>query len=173
MLTTIQAGHWTLDNAEMNATFMKALEEIMRARDIPFGHEDNRIMCFPHVINICTTHVIDSFTNTALADEQAEFNAALPPVVPAEQTYEEAYDRDPIALCRCTIRAIHASGLRRDHFHEMICNGNTKGWFKLPENANETIKVLEVQLIHDVRTRWDSVFRMIHHFRELWPVSNP
>jgi hypothetical protein len=171
VLTTVQAGHWTLDNAEMNATFMRAFEDIMRAREIPFDHEDNRIMCFPHIINICTTHVIESFTDTALADDQADFDADLPPMVPAEQTYEEACGRDPIALCRCTVRAIRASGLRRDHFHEIVCSGNTKGWFKSPEDPTETIKVPEVQLIHDVRTRWDSVFGMIHRFRELRPVS--
>jgi hypothetical protein len=172
VLTTIQAGHWTLDNAEMNATFMRALGEIMRAREIPFDPDDNRIMCFPHIINICTTHVFESFTDTALTDDQADFDAALPPMVPAEQTYEEACGRDPIALCRCTVWAIHASGLRRDHFHEIVSNGNTKGWFKSPEDPNETIKVPEVQLIHDVRTRWDSIYKMIHRFCELRPVSN-
>lgn len=168
-----QGGHWTLGNAEMNVTFMKAFEELMRARDIPFDYEGNRIMCLPHITNICTTHVIESFTNTTLADEQVEFNVAFPPLVPAEQTYDEACGRDPIALCRRTVRAIRESGLRRDHLHEIICTGNAKGWFKSPSDPDKIIQIPKVQLLHDVRTYWDSIFQMIHRFRALRPVSNP
>jgi len=144
MLTTCQCGHWTLDNAEMNATFMKAFEDLMRIRDVPFDHRDNRIMCFPHIINICSTHVIESFTNTALADEQAEFDPTLPPLVPAEQTYDDACGRDPIALCRSTVRAVRASGQRRDQLQVIICDGNANGWFRSPENPNEIIQIPEV-----------------------------
>jgi len=75
----------------------------MRIQDVPFDHRDNCIMCFPHIINICSTHVIESFTNMALADEQAEFDPTLPPLVPAEQTYGNACKHDPIALCHSTV----------------------------------------------------------------------
>ena len=105
-----QGGHWTLDNAEMNATFMKEFEELMHAQDIPFDHKDNCIMCFPHITNICATHVIKSFTNETLVDNQVEFDASLPPQVPAAQTHDKANERDPIALCRGTVHAIRASG---------------------------------------------------------------
>jgi hypothetical protein len=168
-----QGGHWTLDNAEVNVTFMKAFEELMQARDIRFDYEDNRIMCFPHITNICTTHVVESFTNPTLADDQAEFDAASPPLVPDEQTYDEACGRDPIALCRSTVRAIRASGKRRDHLRQIIREGNAKGWFKSSEDPNVTIQIPELELLHDVRTRWDSIFSMIHRFRVLRLVSNP
>ena len=173
MLTICQGGHWTLDNAEMNTTFMKEFEELMHARDIPFNHKDNCIMCFPHITNICTTHVIESFTNSALTVDEVEFNAAFPPQVLAEQTNDEACARDPIALCRCTVHASRASGKRWDHFHEIIHNGNAKGWFKLPENPDKTIQLPDMQLLHDIRTCWDSVYQMICCFRELWLVCNP
>jgi hypothetical protein len=150
---------------------MKALAELLKARDIPFDYEDNRIMCFPHITNICTTHVVESLTNASLADAQAEFDAALPPRDATDQSYEDAHSRDPIALCRCTVRAVRASGQRRDHFHEIIRDGNAKGWFKSADNPPETVKVPELQLLHDVRTRWDSIFQMIHRFHELRPVS--
>ena len=42
------------------------------------------------------------------------------------------------------------------------------GWF----TSQETIEVPEVQPLHDVKTQWDSVYKMIRHFRELRPVSN-
>jgi len=172
MLMMCQCGHWTLDNAEMNATFIKAFGELMHARDFPYDPEDSRIMCFPHIINICSTHVIESFTNTALADEQAEFDPTLPPLVPAEQTYDEACARDPIALCRSIVRAVRASGKRREHMQGIIREGNAKGWFRSQEDTNETIQIPDVQLLHDVRTRWDSVFRMIQRCCILRPVSN-
>jgi len=37
---------------------MAALEALYRERNIPFDAQDRRIMCFPHVINIATQHVI-------------------------------------------------------------------------------------------------------------------
>ena len=140
---------------------MKALEALLRARDITFDYADNRIMCFPHVINICAAHTIKSFTDPELVDNQAEFSVASFPGN-GEQTYQEAVERNPIALCHSTVRAIRASGSRRDHLLEIIQTGNEKGWFKLPE----------LQLIHDVKTRWDSVFFMIRRFRGLRPVSD-
>ena len=167
-----QGGHWTLDNAKMNATFMKEFEELMHAQDIPFDHKDNHIMCFPHITNICATHVIKSFTNETLVDDQVEFDASLPPQVPAAQTHDEANEHDPIALCWGTVHAIRASGQWRDHFHKIICNGNAKGWFKSPENPDKTIQIPDVQL-HDIRTRWDLVFQMIYRFHELRPVHSP
>jgi len=158
MLTTCQCGHWTLDNAEMNVTFMKAFEDLICIQDVPFDHRDNCIMCFPHIINICSTHVIESFTNMALADEQAEFDPTLPPLVPAEQTYDDVCGRDPIALYCSTVRAVHASGQRCDQLQAIIHDGNANGWFRSPEDPNEIIQIPEVQLLHDVRTQWDSVF---------------
>jgi len=168
-----QGGHWTLDNAKMNVTFMKAFQEEMRIWDIPFDHKDNRIMCFPHIINICTNHVIEKFTNTVLVDNQVEFDAACCPLDPAEQTYNEAYRCDPIALCHSTVRAIRASGKQCDHLRTIICNGNAAGWFKSLVEPCEKIQIPEVQLLHDIRTHWDSVFRMTHRFHELQPISNP
>jgi hypothetical protein len=150
---------------------MKELEKLLRARKVAFDSLDNRIMCFPHIINICSTHVIKSF-NTDLMDDQDVFDAKPPPSDPAKQTYKEAVKRDPIALCRSTVRAIRASGARRDQFQKIIHDGNEARWFKSPQDSKETIRVPEKQLLHDVKTRWDSVFKMIGRFRELRPVSN-
>jgi hypothetical protein len=67
-LITIQVGHWTLDNAANNGTFMEELERLLHQRDINFDHMDRRIMCFPHVINICCQHILTKFTNVNLVD---------------------------------------------------------------------------------------------------------
>jgi hypothetical protein len=147
----------------------------VHARDIPFCHKDNHIRCFPHVTNICSTHVIEAFTNTALVDDSGGFiaSAAYPPSDPDSQTYEEAVARDPIALCRSTVRAIRVSGERRDHLADIIRDGNDKGWFKAPEDPTQTIQVKALQLVRDMKVRWDSLYYMINRFRKLRPVCQP
>ena len=142
------------------------------ARDIPFNHKDNRIMCFPHVVNICTTHVIEGFTDLSLVDETREFTPSLPPSDPDRQTFDEAITRDPIALCRSAIRAIQASGQRRDQFEETIVDGNNRNWFRDPDNASKDYKVPHLQLLRDIKTRWDSVYYMIRRFRQCRPVCD-
>jgi len=151
---------------------LEHLEELLDARDIPFDAQDRNIMCFPHVTAICVTHVTEAFTDIALASDDAEYsvaNAALPPADPERQTYEEAVARDPIALCRGAVCAIRASGKRRDHFCEIIRDGNDKEWFK--NEKGETIQIPNLELLRDVRTRWDSLYKMISRFRDLRQVS--
>ena len=104
----------------------------------------------------------------ALANDDAEFVASLPPRDPDRQTFKEAHMRDPVVLCCGSVCAIRASGKQRDLFNEVIQDGNAKGWFKQGDKA---ILVQRLQLLHDVRTRWDSLYQMIHRFREMRPVS--
>ena len=77
------------------------------------------------------------------------------------QTYEEALACDPIALCCSTVCAIRASGKRRNHFNEIICDGNAKGWFRDPKDPEQVIQLKQCELLRDVRTRWDSLYQMI------------
>jgi hypothetical protein len=176
MLTPAQGGHWTLDNASLNDAFLKELGILLRPHEVEFDHKENHIRCFPHVTNVCSTHVIEAFTNITLVDDTGEFiaSASGPPSDPDTQTYEEAVGRDPIALCRSTVRAVRASGKRRDHLAEVIEDGNKKGWFKSIEDPTKTIQVKPVQLIRDMKVRWDSLYLMINRFRKLRPVClNP
>jgi hypothetical protein len=139
---------------------MEELGKLLRAQNIPFHSEDRQIMCFPHIINICCQHVISDFTNIELSESADDFFADLLPDRPHLQSFEEAIKRDPVALGRNIVRALWASGQRRDTFDETICDGNSKGWFK----------VKQLQLLQDVRTRWDSVYYMLKHLHELHPV---
>jgi hypothetical protein len=107
LMTTFQVGHWTLDNAANNGTFMEHLEILLRLRDIDFDAEDRRIMCFPHIINICCQHIIKEFTNVELVD------AAAPTQTPGPSnalSYEDAVKRDPIARGRNVVHVLRASG---------------------------------------------------------------
>jgi len=164
-LITIQVGHWTLDNAANNGTFMEELERLLHLRDIDFDHMDRRIMCFPHVINICCQHILLKFTNVNLVD-----NAGVTelPSSANEQSYEEAVSSDPIARGRNIVHVLRSSGQRRDRFNEVVVDGNAKGWFIV---GNKVVVLPHLQLLRDVPTRWDSVYFMIRRLREMRPVS--
>jgi hypothetical protein len=82
-------------------------------------------------------------------------------------SYEDACKSDPISLCRKIARTVRSSGPRREEFHELIIKGNAKGWFKV-DGKISNVPVL--QLLLDMRIRWDSTFIMIKRFIELQPV---
>ena len=150
---------------------MLELQNRLLERDHTFNHRDRRIMCFPHIINICCQHVISDFTDAALAEAADVFVESLPPDIPDRQTFTDALKRDPIALGRNIVRILRGSGQRRDGFDELIREGNKKGWFE-GGNPPTTIQLKHLQLLHDVRTRWDSVYFMIKRLRELRPVCH-
>ena len=92
-LVITQVGHWTLDNAANNGTFMEQLERLLHKRDIDFDHLDRRIMCFPHVINICCQHIIAKFTNVAFGDLNG---VAQLPSPANNQSFDDAVKSNPI-----------------------------------------------------------------------------
>jgi hypothetical protein len=124
---------------------MKALERELVSRDIAFDFSDNCICCFPHVINLCTSHVIESFTSSSRADgEQGDDADGLNPC-------------NPIAKCRSFVRAVCASGARCARFFNAIRLGNELGTFQLRE----------LELLQDCKMHWDSTYQMISHFQLL------
>ena len=116
---------------------MEELGKLLCAQNIPFHSEDRRIMCFPHIINICCQHVISDFTHIELSESAEDFFADLLPDCPHLQTFEEAVKRDPVALGHNIVHALRASGQRRDTFDETICDGNSKGWFEVKQLKDE------------------------------------
>jgi hypothetical protein len=138
---------------------MIELKKLFEKRDRPFDPIDSRILCFPHVINICVQHTIKKMTDIELVDSEEETDA-LGEV--------EVGRRDPIALGRVIVSKIRASGKRQDAFESNIIAGNNMGWFMHGDNV---VKIPNLQLLRDVRTRWDSTYQMIRRLRELRPVS--
>ena len=90
-----QVGHWILDNAPNNGTFMKELGALLHSRDINFDALDRQLMCFPHVVNICCQHIIQKCTDIALADAPEQIQVAAH--VGEPQSREDAVKRGPIA----------------------------------------------------------------------------
>ncbi|KAF8870089.1 hypothetical protein BD779DRAFT_1456019 [Infundibulicybe gibba] len=147
----LAVGHWTMDNAENNNTLMQHLAVGITTPELPFGAKENRIMCFPHIINICTQHMIADFSATT----NEEYNDSMEvnddflkaPLFPQAQTYEDACARDPIALGRNIVRVIRASGQRREEFRKWIVMCNQQELFRTPEGV--PVRVRELELLHD------------------------
>ena len=64
-----------MDNASNNDTFIASLEELLRRRDTIYDSSQHRIICFPHVVHICVTHVVKQFTK-APQEEPEDFSDA-------------------------------------------------------------------------------------------------
>lgn len=145
---------------------MEEIGRCLRTREIEFDSQDRKVMCFPHIVNLSSGRVIEGLTKV-LEDVPEDWEP--PPFTHTKQSYAEAVARDPIALGRAVVRAIRASGTRREAFDDAIETGNAKNWFK---DGKKTIRVKPLQLLRDVSTRWDSVYYMINRLREMRPVSH-
>ena len=167
-----QGGHWTLDYALNNGTFLHELAILLEARDIVFDAIDHRIMCFTHVINTCCQHVIASFTNVALAESAKLSVGALPSSLPDQQTFEDAVKWDLVALGHNIVHILQSSGQRRDLFEDVIHDGNAKGWFLDDNVFPKPYELPLVQLLCDMVVRWDTLYYMVRCLPELRPVRS-
>src|SRR5258707_4739340 len=76
---------------------------------------------------------------------------------------------DPIKRAHRIVRIVRSSDQRKQVFKNVISTGNNSGWFR--SHNNEVIKLPNLELLRDVKTRWDSVYRMIEGLLEPWLVS--
>ena len=182
-----------LINVENNATAMKELEELFKNKGIKFNHEDNRIPCYPHIINICVSHIVSSLTkvnagsleddsddDSVLSEDESDDGGYVGEESEAENddTNEDeflalrewfaALKRDPVGRARVVVRTVRASGQRKDEFLSTIKTGNKKGSFK--DQEGNQIVVKELQLLKDVRHCWSSLYLMLQRLHELHPV---
>ncbi|KAF8547373.1 hypothetical protein OG21DRAFT_1527205 [Imleria badia] len=77
-----------------------------------------------------------------------------------KKLYLNAMKKNPVVLGRDIVCVIHASGIQHNKFVKTIATGNLQEWFKSP--ADESVKVPGTQLLHNIKTRWDSIFYMIN-----------
>ena len=165
LMTTLQAGHRTLNNAANNGTFLEELEILFRECDIDFDHLDRWIMCFPHVINICCQHIIAKFTNVNLIDLA---HVAELPLAADGQSFDDAVSSNPIACGRNIVHVLRSSGQHHERLKEVIVDGNAKGWFVA---GGIEVMVPPCQLLRDIKTQWDSVYFMIRCLCKMQLVS--
>jgi hypothetical protein len=88
---------------------VEILQDLLTQWDIEFNHWDRCIQRFPHILNICSGHVLDALTNQSIIKiASSQF------LVPLEdlddrQTYQEVLKRDPVSLGCSIINILHAS----------------------------------------------------------------
>src|SRR5258707_2954506 len=207
---------------------MWELEALLKQHDnnIEFDHLNNRICCYLHIINICSSHIIASSTRISKQylealksesdgdlvysnikdndndndDDDGNGNGngngnggnvndndahlfAQETDIPELTLDEEQLDifddeaqalytglkRDPIKHAHRIVRIVHSSDQRKQAFKNIISTGNNSGWFR--SHNNEVIKLPDLELLRDVKTRWDLVYRMIECLLELRLVS--
>jgi hypothetical protein len=81
--------------------------------------------------------------------------------------------RDPLKRACRIIRLLRSSDKHREDFHKFIEDGNEQKWFSEKTQSGErlSVQVPKLQLLRDVKTRWDSVYKMLQRLRQLRPVS--
>ncbi|CUA78313.1 hypothetical protein RSOLAG22IIIB_06998 [Rhizoctonia solani] len=58
-------GWITMDNANNNDSMMAQLEEYMIVRGLDFDRHENRLRCFPHVVNLAVQDILSALTASA------------------------------------------------------------------------------------------------------------
>ncbi|KAN0118228.1 Ribonuclease H-like domain containing protein, partial [Russula decolorans] len=179
---TSKIGHFTLDNVENNATAMRELEALLKLHDddIEFDHLNNRICCYLHIINICSSHIIASSTydNDDNDDDSRLFAQKIPELTLDEEQFDILDDkvrawyiglkRDPIKCAHRIVRIVRSLDQRKQAFKKVINTRNHSGWFR--SHDNEVIKLPDLELLRNVKTRWDSVYCMIERLLVLRPA---
>jgi hypothetical protein len=201
---------------------MRELEVLLKRHDnnIEFNHLNNRIRCYPHIINICSSHIIASstriskkFLETFNAQSDADlvysnfesdddddndndndndgngdlFNnnnnnnnrhsfareTDIPELILNEEqvvdlsndklrAWYRGLKRDPIKRARRIVRIVRSSDQRKQVFRNVIKTFKSNGI---------DIDLPDLELLRDVKTRWDSVYCMIDRLLVLRPVS--
>ena len=172
----IQSGHWTLDNLTTNDKMLEYLGKLFLEREISsFDAKDNRIMCFPHTVNIAVQHVLSKMSSVKAPENNDDnFEDMTDVANPDEgrgfgQTFEAACAQNPISRLRKIVTAIQGSGQCREALKTWIENGNRNGSFVM---QNTPVDIEPMQLLRDVRTRWDSTYQMIKRCIEMRLVSH-
>jgi len=150
----LEVRHFTLDNASNNRTMMEELETMLTECDIVFDAEDQKIMCFVHVVDLCSGCVIHAASD------------GVEPKNDSSSSDGDTTASNPIVLACAVVQVIRGSGSCQDAFNEVIVCSNAKGWFKQGK-LSWIIQVKPLQLLRDVCTRWDSVHHMLKRLHEM------
>lgn len=184
MHISYQIGHFTMDNASSNLTFMAHLATELHAIGVDdFDAKKNLIRCFSHIINLSAQAVIKKMEKDDTAEHYSDTETE--PATPTDHSDDDQLNflrpvrttrkSGPIHRARKTVGFIRKSGLRRDRLVDIIGDGNAKQlWMELRVVGNAVEKVVivlkPVMLLPDVKTRWDSLFYMLRRLRYLREV---
>jgi hypothetical protein len=147
---------------------MKELSNLLEERQIEYDPIENRIPCFPHVINIWVKHILDDYATADFSDVENTWTVCGQDITKID--YISAVTGKTLERTRNLVRSVRASNQRRANFRDTIVIGNEKGWFR--GDGGEPIKLPEVELLLDEPTRWDSTFVMVNRTRNLRQVRS-
>ena len=135
---------------------MESLQAMLAPCEIVFDVKDCRIMCFAHIIDLCSKCVVLAASN-GVEDLHNGYSSSDDNTTPPS---------DLISQAHAVVRAIQGSGSCRDAFNEAIATGNAKGYFKQGQPA-KLVVIKQLQLLRDVHTRWNSAYYMLRRLCEL------
>lgn len=156
-----------------------------------FDPVKQRIRCYAHIINICSGHIIAAITPKSKSKSKSKSNDTddesadsesdtdddeleLPDIYDLNpEEWLEGIKRNPLMRARRIIRLIRSSDQRREAFRTFIDTGNSSELFTARDASGQIVlvQVQNLQLLRDVKTRWDSVYLMLQRLRQLRPVS--
>lgn len=139
----------TADNAANNNTFLRELESACRKKEIKFDHKKNNIRCLAHIINLTVQEILKHIK----AGEAQEEDELLELISREEQ--EDVVNVEIIPKLRRLLAKIRSSPQRKEKFARR-CE-----FF--------SIKALNIML--DVKTRWNSTYLMLDRILKLREVS--
>jgi hypothetical protein len=181
---------------------MAELQRRLEKRDTPvnFHHTKNRVRCFAHIINICSSHLVSAMSGPSSKqpnydfyelDSDDELGTTCDEVgdtmatdsddsdTPATKSkrphpWDDGIKRNPLMRARKLVRFLRASDQRKTLLQRVIKDGNERSWFyERDKDGNDVPTILpQLQLLKDVKTRWDSVFMMLNRLIELRGVSH-
>jgi hypothetical protein len=170
--------------AANNDAFIRSLGDIHGTKlpNVSFNPKECRIMCFPHIINTCVQHTIKALNNGVDTDiddiaeneegsdnEMNDDGGGGNGNSSEEDIAISGVPGDPLNKIRAIVRGIRASGQRQEQFTNVILGGNQYGWWK--DGQGNVVTIKPMQLLRDVKTRWDSTYQMLVRFREFRQVS--
>jgi len=199
-----------MDNASNNDAAMTELEVILAEKNVKFDAREQRIQCYPHIINICVSHIVKSLgkVDDEVVDDEVNDGGEEGSIDDTDEEDEEGYisdtddedekddeggetdkaivskyveedtllnwfkaiKRDPVNIAHKFIRTVRASTQKREQFQMTITLGNQTKAFK--DNDGSIVQVKDLELLRDIKHRWDSLFMMLERMKELQPVSH-
>ena len=111
-----------LDNAENNTMMMQELESLLKSREktINFDEKNNRVRCFAHIINICSSHLVNTMsnsncvkvseTNDKIYESKSEFDSDLESDIVRDDksdTEEEEEEEDNDDKRKLALKKVH------------------------------------------------------------------
>ncbi|CAB5351658.1 unnamed protein product [Rhizophagus irregularis] len=131
------------DNAANNNTFLKSLEQTCVENHIAFHHKENHVRCIAHIMNLTVQEILKHIRAGEAQDEN---------IILEELLEKNNKTNDIIPKLRKLIVKIRASPQRRDRFSRQC-------------DLYPTVK--DLNLILDVKTRWNSTYLMIERALQL------